>query len=387
MIASTPAARSLRLVLVTETFPPEVNGVARTLGRWVEAFRTRGHTVRVIRPRRPGEPVGSDLVYGMGLPFYKEVRFGIAGPFRLAAMLRRLKPDLVHIATEGPLGWSSLLASCWLGVPVASSFHTNFDHYAAHYGFFGLQTIGLAYLRWFHNRTRVTLVPSKATQARLLANGLERVEIWSRGVDAKLFNPLHRDEARRRSLGLGPDDPLLLYVGRLAPEKNLGTLLRAFAQLRSAVSADLRERLRLALVGGGPEAEGLARAAQPGVYLAGEQHGLELSRWYASADVFAFPSLSETFGNVILEAQASGLSVAAFDCPGPNERVTPEVDGLLVPLGGDLVPALRRLCEDRSLRERFGRAARAKAEGQDWKPIFDELEQHYLELAGADARK
>ena len=113
------------------------------------------------------------------------------------------------------------------------------------------------------------------------------------------------------------------------------------------------------------------------------QHGLELSRWYASADVFAFPSLSETFGNVILEAQASGLPVAAFDCPGPNERVTPEVDGLLVPMGGELNEALRRLCEERALRVRMGKAARAKAEGQDWKPIFDKLEERYLGLAGA----
>jgi glycosyltransferase involved in cell wall biosynthesis len=376
MNGSTPARHSLRLVLVTETFPPEVNGVARTLGRWVDAFRARGHTVRVISPRRRDEPDRIDLVYGIGLPFYKEVRVGIAGPCRVASMLRRLRPDLVHIATEGPLGFSALLASRWLGLSVASSFHTNFDHYAAHYGFFGLQKIAFAYLRWFHNHTRVTLVPSKATQARLLSDGVKHVEIWSRGVDAKLFNPSHRDVELRQSLGLGPDDPLLLYVGRLAPEKNLGVLLEAFARLRHG----LGERLRLALVGRGPELTALSRAALPEVCLAGEQHGLELSRWYASADVFAFPSLSETFGNVILEAQASGLPVVGFDCQGPNERVTPEVDGLLVPVGGDLVPPLRRLCEDRALREGMGRAARAKAEGQDWQPIFDELEARYLGL-------
>jgi glycosyltransferase involved in cell wall biosynthesis len=381
MTVSTPAWRSLRLVLVTETFPPEVNGVARTLGRWVEAFRTRGHTVSVVHPRRPGESTGPDLVYGMGLPFYKEVLIGIAGPGRLMSKMRRLTPDLVHIATEGPLGWSALLASHWLGVPIASSFHTNFDHYAAHYRFFGIQRIALAYLRWFHNRTRVTLVPSKATQKRLLADGLQSVEIWSRGVDAKVFKPSHRDMQLRQSLGMSPDDPLLLYVGRLAPEKNLGSLLDAFARLRAILPANASERLRLALVGAGPEAAPIIRAARPGVILAGEQHGLALSRWYASADVFTFPSLSETFGNVILEAQASGLPVVAFNCPGPSERVSPEVDGLLVPMGGDLMPGLMRLCEERGLRRRFGKAARAKAERQDWKPIFDELEARYLDLA------
>src|SRR5262245_42654932 len=177
-------ARSLRLVLVTETFPPEVNGVARTLGRWVRAFRERGHRVEVVRPRRHGEPADPLRVHGMALPFYQQVRVGVTGPARMRRLLGRLAPDLVHIATEGPLGFSALLAANWLGIPVASSFHTNFDHYAAHYGFLGVEWLAFSYLRWFHNRTLVTLVPSVATQSRLLADGVQRVEIWSRGVDA-----------------------------------------------------------------------------------------------------------------------------------------------------------------------------------------------------------
>jgi glycosyltransferase involved in cell wall biosynthesis len=368
----------LRLALVTETFPPEVNGVARTLGRWVEAFRSRGHTVEVIRPRQPHEgPRPGERVHGMALPFYPQVRIGVAGPRRLRRLLRRLGPDLVHIATEGPLGWSALLAARTLGIPVASSFHTNFDHYAAHYGFLGIERLAFACLRWFHNRTLVTLVPSKATQARLVADGVRRVEIWSRGVDAELFHPRHRDLELRRGLGLAPSDPLLLYVGRIAPEKNLPALLQAFARLRQSLES---ARLRLVLVGAGP-LEATIQVTQPaGVVLAGMQHGLALSRWYASADVFAFPSLSETFGNVVLEAQASGLPVVGFDTQGVNERITPEEDGLLVPEGGDLVPALRRLCQDQDLRQRWGQAARLRAQRQDWKPIFDELEQRYLRL-------
>src|SRR5262245_61963082 len=152
----------LRLLLVTETFPPEINGVARTLGRWVEAFRSRGHHVEVLRPRQMGEPGGRDLVYGMPLPFYPQVRVGVAGPAKVGGVRRRVRPDLVHIATEGPLGLSALLASWKRSTPVASSFHTNFDHYASHYGFLALDRLGLRYLRWFHNRTAVTLVPSRA---------------------------------------------------------------------------------------------------------------------------------------------------------------------------------------------------------------------------------
>lgn len=374
---------ALRLLLVTETFPPEVNGVARTLGRWVEAFRARGHDVHVIRPRQRGEKAGPGLVHGMPLPFYRQVRIGIAGPGRLAEKMDLLRPDLVHIATEGPLGLSALAAARWRRAPVASSFHTNFDHYASHYGFFGLDWVGLRYLRWFHNRTRVTLVPSQATRQRLLTQGFRDVEIWSRGVDAGVFSPAHRDEGLRRSLGLEADDPLLVYVGRLAPEKNLPVLLQAFGRLRAAVPAGRRERLRLALVGHGPLSNSLRGATPPGVVLAGVQHGAALSRWYASGDVFAFPSLSETFGNVVLEAQASGLAVVGFDCQGVNEQVTPEVNGILVPPGGDLVPGLRRLCEDVELRRRFGAAARKRAEAMDWTPIFDELEGRYRALIAA----
>jgi glycosyltransferase involved in cell wall biosynthesis len=373
----------LRLALVTETFPPEVNGVARTLGRWVEAFRSRGHAVEVIRPRQRHEQPGPGLVHGFSLPFYPQVRLGVAGPRRLRSLLGEFRPDLVHIATEGPLGWSALLAAATLGIPVASSFHTNFDHYADHYGFLGVGRLALACLRWFHNRTLVTLVPSQATRARLLADGVERVEIWSRGVDAEQFHPRHRDEGLRASLGLGPDDPLLLYVGRLAPEKNLQALLDAFARLRRQVSPGRRDRLRLALVGGGPLEETIRTAQPDGVVLAGVQQGLALSRWFASADVFAFPSVSETFGNVVLEAQASGLPVVGFDTQGVNERVAAGEDGLLVHEGGDLTQALRLLCDDAPLRQRWGQAARVKAARQGWKPIFDELEARYRRLVAA----
>jgi glycosyltransferase involved in cell wall biosynthesis len=375
----------MHLLLITETFSPEVNGVARTLGRWVQAFRERGHTVSVIRPRQKAEGPDCNRVYGMALPFYPEVRIGVVSPGRLRRKLMAYSPDLVHIATEGPLGFSGLRAARGLGLPIASSFHTNFDHYAGHYGLLGIERLAFAYLRWFHNLTQVTLVPSLATQRRLVENSVQRVEIWSRGVDSQLFNPAHRDPGLRQSLGLGQADPLLLYVGRLAPEKNLDALLVAFNRLRQQTTGEKQERLRLALVGAGPREERLRMSPPQGVILAGEHHGLMLSRWYASADLFAFPSLSETFGNVMLEAQASGLPVVGFDCQGVNERVTPDEDGYLVPMGGDLTLPLAKLCANQALREQFGRAARAKAESQDWKPIFDELEDRYSRLVSSHA--
>ena len=206
------------------------------------------------------------------------------------------------MATEGPLGWAAVVAAATVGVPVASSFHTNFDQYLRHYSLGGFQRLAWAYLRWFHNQTAVTLVPTESTRQRLLADGIERVEVWSRGVDAEHFHPRHRDNDLRGSLGLKPDDVLLLYVGRLALEKNLPALISAFARLRRQ---KFGHRVVLGLVGDGPLTNSL-RAQQPAdVHFAGAQHGAALARWFASADVFAFPSLTETFGNVVLEAQAS----------------------------------------------------------------------------------
>ena len=381
MLAFAPPRRSLRLTLVTETFPPEVNGVARTLHRWVETFRRRGHHVQVIRPRQAAEGPLPERVLGLPLPCYPQVRFGVASPLRLRTILERSSPDLVHIATEGPLGWVALLAAGNLGLPVASSFHTNYDHYLNHYGLGGLELPLRAYLRWFHNRTAVTLVPSRATQRRLLADGVRRVEIWARGVDGRTFHPRHRDQTFRASLGLGPNDPLLLYVGRLAAEKNLSALLAAFARLRQRLPSPLDESVRLAVVGDGPLFDSLRTSQTPAVLFPGAQHGAALSRWYAGADVFAFPSQSETFGNVVLEAQASGLPTAGYDCQGVNERVTHGVDGLLAPAGGDLTDNLEVLCRNYPLRQRMGAAARRTAERQDWEPIFDGLEQRYFQLA------
>ena len=378
----TQGRRALRLMLVTETFPPEVNGVARTLGRWVDTFQKRGHIVTVVRPRQPGEAKELERVYGMALPFYRQVRLGVTGPLRFLRILDRHGPDVVHIATEGPLGLSGLLSCLWRRIPVASSFHTNFDHYANHYAFWGADYLAFTYLRWFHNRTAVTLVPSKESQRRLTQAGMQRVEIWTRGVDGEAFHPRHRDPALRHSLGLGPQGVLIVYVGRLAVEKNLGALLQAFARLRALLPPDRREQVRLALVGDGPLTETLQTNTPPGVVLAGELHGAELSRWYASGDLFAFPSVSETFGNVVLEAQASGLPVVGFDSQGVNEQVTPEVNGYLVPPEGDLMPYLERLCLDADLRQRMGAAARSRAERLDWKPIFDELEMRYYALSG-----
>ncbi|MEO1766909.1 glycosyltransferase [Thiobacter aerophilum] len=262
---SLPVSRPphrLHLAWVTETYPPEINGVAMTVGRLVDGLRRRGHGVQLIRPRQHPADVPSDtqsleevLTPGLPLPRYDELRIGLPAGTRLKRLWRARRPDLVHITTEGPLGWSALKAARALGVPVTSSFHTNFHIYSRHYGFGWLKRPIEAYLRHFHNRTALTLVPTKAMRRELSQLGFRRLNVLARGVDTQLFTPQRRSDALRASWGARPDTPVVLYVGRLAPEKNLPLLLAAYDALRAR-----RPDARLVLVGDGPLRPALARA-------------------------------------------------------------------------------------------------------------------------------
>jgi glycosyltransferase involved in cell wall biosynthesis len=222
---------------------------------------------------------------------------------------------VVQIATEGPLGWSALAAANKLRLPVASDFHTNFHSYSSHYGFGLLRRAIVAYLRKFHNKAAVTLVPTEGIRRELLGYGYENIEIIGRGVDTKLFHPGRRDPALRARWGANEDETVVLYVGRLAAEKNLALVFDAFDAMREAHPA-----IRLVLVGDGPE-RAVWQARRPDVVFCGTQVGGALAAHYASGDVFLFPSLTETWGNVTIEAMASGLAVVAYDCAAAEEVI------------------------------------------------------------------
>jgi glycosyltransferase involved in cell wall biosynthesis len=373
------ATTSLKITLVTETFPPEINGVALTLEKLHNFLSISGHQPSVIRPRRFSETRKPELVQGFPIPMYPKLRFGIGSPLRLYQTIKSKMPDIIHLATEGPLGLACLGIAKSLRIPVVSSFHTNFDLYANDYKM-GFLSSGIShYLRWFHNQTEATFAPSNACMERLQALGYKNTKIWTRGVDTSLFNPIQKDLNFKSKIGLSETDILLLYVGRLAPEKNIGSLLETFKKARSTLSRQ-GKNLFLALVGTGPLVEQSDLEKTNGIILPGELRGNHLAQWYASADIFVFPSTSETFGNVILEAQASGLPVLCLNSQATQERIRNQHDGILASNIEEFEKQIIDLCADKSKRFFLGKNATQTAKSQKWDDIFNRLYQEYCEV-------
>ncbi len=368
--------RRLRLALVTETWPPEINGVAMTLSRLVEGVRRRGHQVEVVRPRQASDGSGSRpgdclLRDSLPVPNYTGLRLGLPCGGVLAARWRRQRPDVVHIATEGPLGVSALRTALSLGIPVTSGFHTNFHDYSRHYRVGFLHHLVEGYLRRFHNRTRRTLVPTRAQVGQLAVSGFRGVSTLGRGVDIALFNPALRSDAVRTAWGAGAQTLVCLHVGRVAPEKDIPLALEAFR----AIARQHPDAL-MVVAGDGPERARL-KAAFPEVVFTGLLDRADLAIAYACADLFLFPSLSETFGNVVLEAMASGVPAVAFRYAAPALHMVDEETGWLVACD-DRAGFIRAACTAAAHPQRaaYGVAARVSVLPLSWDGIVD----RFLEL-------
>lgn len=369
----------LRITLVSETFPPEINGVANTLGRLGEGLRVRGHHVEVVRPRQASDAPGNSddtllLCRGWPLPGYPGLQWGEVSMHKLWRRWRRLRPDVLYIATEGPLGLSALRAARRLGIAVVSGFHTNFPQYSGQYGLGLLARLLTHYLRWFHRRTAITLVPSASQRLELERRGFERLALMARGVDAQLFNPARRSQALREQWDLGPDDIAVLHVGRLAAEKNLALLLPCMQALQKSYP---QRRLRLVVVGDGPLRNQMQQQFPDAVFC-GVQRGEALAEHYACSDLFLFPSLTETFGNVVLEALASGLAVVAYDEAAAAQHIRHGHSGALAMPGDQpaFIDAACWLLEDTETLRRVRLNARQHASRQGWQAIVKEFEGH-----------
>jgi glycosyltransferase involved in cell wall biosynthesis len=366
----------MHVTVVTETWPPEVNGVAATLAQLVAALSRAGHELRLIRPRQSSldkaaeMPVRELLVRGLPVPRYPHLRMGLPCGRRLRELWGANRPDIVHIATEGPLGWSALRAARHLRIAVSSDFRTNFHAYGAYYGARALRCPIMAYLRWFHNAATCTTVPTSGLRDELARAGLQRLAVIGRGVDTRRFDPQHRSADLRRRWGASSDALVVGYVGRLAAEKNLSAVADAFTAIRA------RETLaRLVVVGDGP-ARGDMKSRCPDAMLAGSKHGNELAAHYASMDLLLFPSRTETFGNVAVEAMASGVPVVAFNDAAAGQLIETGVNGWLAPLDQPerYTPVAVEAALDRAALAAIGQRARATVMALNWDAIAAQVE-------------
>lgn len=384
MIAPT----ALNITLVTETYAPEVNGVAMTLSRLTAGLVARGHRIQVVRPRVPDDyqdgcpplaPVQMFLRPGIPMPNYPQMRLGVPSRPHLRAAWRAQRPDVVHVATEGPMGASAMLAARDLGIPCTSSYHTNFEDYTRAYGAQVLEGAVGRWLRWVHNLARCTMVPTKVQALDLQRRGYRGVCVLSRGVDPELFNPSKRSAARRAEWGATDDTLVLVTVGRLAQEKNLDLAKRALAEIRKD-----RPDTILVLVGAGPERD---RLAGDGVVLAGNRCACDLAEHYASADLFLFPSTTETYGNVLPEAMACGLPCVGYFYAAAEELVSQDVDGVTVPVDDEdgFVAAAVALAGDPERRARLGAEATKVVERRGWQRVINAFEGHLLAAVAGES--
>jgi glycosyltransferase involved in cell wall biosynthesis len=343
----------MRFTIVTETYPPEVNGVALTVQGLETGLRSRGHEVSLVRPRQDSDTAaaGALLVRGASLPRYPGLKFGLPATRKLLRHWSQSPPHAVYVATEGPLGWSALRAARKLGIPVATGFHTRFDEYMRDYGAAFLQQTALRWMRRFHNSADATLVPTQELAKFLEQSGFHRVLRLARAVDTSQFSPRMRDSTLRAAWGMGEDGLVAIYVGRIAAEKNLELAVRSFREIQAR-----HPTARFVWVGDGPMREKLARE-NPDFVFCGVQRGEALARHFASGDLFLFPSHSETFGNVTLEAMASGVPTVAFNYGAAKEHLRDAEHGAAVENDEDFIHAAVNLAGAPALRRSMGLAA------------------------------
>jgi len=366
----------LKLAFITETYPPEINGVAVTLVQWVHGLAKLGHDVQLIRPKQnrsdadetDGQGVKHVVFPGIPVILYPDLRIGRPAKGRFLKLWQKDRPDVIHVATEGPLGFSALMAARKLGIPTTTSFHTNFHEYAKHYGFGIMGKPTRMFLRWVHSHSDSVIVATDDIRKSVAGIGIDHVGVLPRGVDIDQFSPSMRSDTLRRTWGADQDTLVVGYVGRLAEEKGIPTTFDAFKAIKAK-----RPDAKMVVVGDGPVRKKLEHLC-PEAHFAGMQTGLALAEHFASIDVFVFASETETFGNVVIEAMASGVPTVAYDYAAAN-LLGHEADAIsLVPLADRdaLIQAAVTLALAPEHRSRMSIAGNKMVQTHSWASVMGE---------------
>lgn len=375
------------MALITDTFVPQVNGVSTVLQRMTTALSTAGHHVAMVAPRYPDHPSTDTAqrlrIPSVAFPPYPDIRLSAPLLGRIDRFLDAVSPDLLHVATEGPLGFAGRRYALRRRRPLVTSFHTDFPRYCRDYGVGALEPLVWRWLAWFHGPAAVTQTPGEHTRDLLRSRGFGTVMVWGRGVDVQLFHPQHRSAAVRRRLNVRDDQLMIIHVGRLAPEKNIPILLDAWEAARES----LGDRAVFVIAGDGPM-HALVRERAPWAAVTGFLRRVDLAALYASADLCVLPSTTETCGLVALEAMASGLPVIAANAGGFAESVRDGENGLLVPPRDTraTAAAIIQLALEDHRRQEMRTGARRWAEQRDLRIEDQQLIDLYHQLIGSPRR-
>jgi phosphatidylinositol alpha 1,6-mannosyltransferase len=389
----------MRVLYCTDTYPPQVNGVSVVTALSVAGLSRLGWECAVVAPRYPeatraswnendstrGRPAVMLDLPSIPLPGYSEVRLALPTPAPVHRLVERFRPDLIHCATEFSVGRMGQLAAARAGLPLVSSYHTDFSRYAEAYGKSWLRGTVSSYLRRFHQRSRRVYTPSTVSREDLLRLDVRDVQVWGRGVDAQLFHPGRRSPGLRTELGMG-ERFTFLYVGRLAPEKRPEQIIDAFRLAQKMLPKD---SIQLVMAGTGPREAGLRAEAPPGVtFLGFLDRRSRLPDLYANCDAFVFASVTETLGLVVLEAMASGLPVVAAPAGGVRDHLRDGQNGLAYPAGSAyaMANAMVTLAWEGGLARRLGAGARRTAEELTWEREMERLDRSYREVCGVAVR-
>ncbi|WP_078555574.1 glycosyltransferase family 4 protein [Bacillus alkalicellulosilyticus] len=364
----------MRIALFTDTYIPQVNGVAKTLQRLVNHFELRNVDYKLFVPTEMPDPFPSHIHSFFSLPFflYPECRLAVPNPFLIRQQMAEFKPDLLHITTPFNIGLSGLHYGKKLNIPMVGSYHTHFDHYLQYYKLTIMSEMLWTYLRWFYGHFEETFVPSTETKIHLVKKGFNNIQLWTRGVDCSLFQPYQNTNLLPTT---AQDKYKLLYVGRMAPEKDLATLCQVIRKMPE----QLKDNIHWVFVGDGPMLPEMKAEFSKNVTFTGYLTGTALAEMYASADLFVFPSTTETFGNVVLESLASGTPAIVANEGGVQEIVTHNQTGMVCQSKNPqaFIQAIEMILGNESKRRQMSLEARSYAKTQSWEAIFDNLLLHY----------
>ena len=367
----------MKIAIFSDTYFPQINGVTNTLDKLIKYFEAKNIKYKVFVPQYydDNEDDNTERFHSLKFFLYPECRLALPNIFRISQSLAEFKPDIIHLMTEFNMGLVGMIYGKRHNIPTISNYTTNFSQYTEYYNLEFLKQPIWDYMKWFHNQNSITLCPSNEAQKLLNRNDINNTSLFSRGIDSHRFNPEFRNDMLRKKLGT-ENKITFLYVGRVAFEKDMDVLKESYNSIKEKY-----KNTALIITGDGPYLGKCKEMFPEDTIYTGFKKGKELAEIYASSDIFVCPSSTETFGNVILEAMASGLAVIGADAGGIREIISHRQNGLKFSAKNsiELTCCMQELIENKNLKDYVKTKGLKFAQSRTWDKIIDNLFDIYCE--------